>query len=150
MNLLNEINTPVGKLNGGQRKRLSIAIEYIGEPSLFFLDEPDSGLDGEMAIELMKTLKEIANEGKTVIVISHSPNRVAHLFDRILVLAKSGTDNCGRLAFSGSGDDAKNLFALRTREELDLESIVSKVNAEGNNAGESADYYIRKFNERRR
>lgn len=150
MNLTRERKTPVGKLSGGQRKRLSIAIEYIGEPSLFFLDEPDSGLDGEMATDLMLTLKQIAEEGKTVIVISHSPNRVAELFDKVIVLAKSKIDNCGRLAFCGSVDEAKDFFNIQTREELNLESVVGKVNSDNRNSHESADYYINRFRERRR
>jgi ABC-type Mn/Zn transport systems, ATPase component len=76
------------KLSGGQRKRLSIAMEYISNPELFILDEPDSGLDGVMARELMEGLRRIADQGKIVIVITHSPDRVIDLFDDVIVLAK--------------------------------------------------------------
>ncbi|NLG02548.1 MAG: ATP-binding cassette domain-containing protein, partial [Clostridia bacterium] len=54
-------DTLVKKLSGGQRKRLSIAMEFAGDPQLFFLDEPDSGLDGIMARALMEKLREIAD-----------------------------------------------------------------------------------------
>ena len=50
-------NHMVAKLSGGQRKRLSIAMEFISNPSLFILDEPDSGLDGVMARELFEQLR---------------------------------------------------------------------------------------------
>ena len=78
----------VEKLSGGQRKRLSIAMEYISDPYLFVLDEPDSGLDGVIARDLMRRLRTIADQGKIVIVITHTPDRVADLFDDIIVLAK--------------------------------------------------------------
>lgn len=91
----------VGKLSGGQRKRLSIAVEYIGGPSLFFLDEPDSGLDGTMARALMENLRVVANQGKIVLVISHAPDRAFELFDKVIVLAKSDMDDVGRLVFMG-------------------------------------------------
>ena len=51
----------VEKLSGGQRKRLSISMEFISNPSLFILDEPDSGLDGVMARELFVQLRKIAD-----------------------------------------------------------------------------------------
>ncbi len=54
-------NSLVVKLSGGQRKRLSIAMEFISNPTLFILDEPDSGLDGVMARELFQQLRQIAD-----------------------------------------------------------------------------------------
>ena len=54
----------VGKLSGGQKKRESIAMEFVSNPSLFILDEPDSGLDGVLARELMEHLHRISREGK--------------------------------------------------------------------------------------
>lgn len=78
----------VAKLSGGQRKRLSIAMEFISNPSLFILDEPDSGLDGVMARELFEQLRLIADQGKIIIVITHTPDRVIDLFDDVIVLAK--------------------------------------------------------------
>ena len=75
MGLEREKDSLVEKLSGGQRRRLSIAVEFIADPSLFFLDEPDSGLDGIMARTLMENLRRIADENKIVIVITHSPDR---------------------------------------------------------------------------
>ena len=89
-------NHLVNKLSGGQRKRLSIAVEYVADPVLFFLDEPDSGLDGGMATTLMTNLRTIADDGKIAIVISHAPDRTPDFCDKIMVLAK-GSDRSAKL-----------------------------------------------------
>ena len=93
-------NNLVVKLSGGQRKRLSIAMEFISNPTLFILDEPDSGLDGVMARELFQQLRQIADQGKIIIVITHTPDRVIDLFDDVIVLAKDA-NRTGRLALFG-------------------------------------------------
>lgn len=107
----------VKSLSGGQRKRLSIACEYIGDPSLFILDEPDSGLDGVIARELMERLRTIADSGKIVIVITHTPDRVIDLFDHIIVLAKD-SKKAGRLAFYGTIEDARKFFGKKKMEDI--------------------------------
>ena len=140
MGLEREKNSPVSKLSGGQKKRLSIGVEYIGNPSLFFLDEPDSGLDGSMATGLMKNLRKIADEGKIVMVISHYPDRTPELFNKIIVLAKDTRDNCGHLVFYGSPDEAKQFFETET-----IEAIVRKINRPDEDGEGKGDYYIEKF-----
>ena len=134
-----EADNLVGKLSGGQRKRLSIAVEYIGNPSLFFLDEPDSGLDGAMARELMENLRGIADQGKIVLVISHAPDRVKDLFDRVIVLAK-GSDNAGHLAFFGTPDRACGFFGTPG-----LEQIVRRINRADEGGDGMADEFIEKW-----
>ena len=103
-------NTLVSKLSGGQKKRLSISTEFVASPNLFILDEPDSGLDGIMARELMENLRLIACQGKMVLVITHAPDRVANLFDKVIVLAKETKTHEGRLAFYGGIQEAKDFF----------------------------------------
>lgn len=144
LGLKKEEHTLVGKLSGGQRKRLSIAVEYIGNPSLFFLDEPDSGLDSSNSLELMKNLRAIADQGKIVLVISHSPNRVEEMFDDVIALAKHTSDNCGHLAFYGSTQDAYGFFGVKTG---DLEGIVQKINPKHEGGDGRGDYFIQKFAE---
>lgn len=135
----------VGKLSGGQRKRLSIAVEYIGNPSLFFLDEPDSGLDGTMARALMENLRTIADSGKIVMVISHSPDRAFELWDRVIVLAKHSKDDSGHLVYYGTPKNACAFF------EVDgLEKIVRRINAVDEGGEGLADHYIERFEEMRR
>lgn len=127
----------VSKISGGQRKRLSIAVEFIANPSLFFLDEPDSGLDTETGRGVMENLREIANVGKIVMLITHSPERAEDLFDKVMVLAKSAKDNCGHLAFYGKVEDAYKFF-----EASSFGEIIKKVN---NSDSGIADFYIEKY-----
>lgn len=138
-----ERDTLVSKLSGGQRKRLSIAGEYIGNPTLFFLDEPDSGLDGVMARSLMENLREIGDMGKIVMVITHAPDRAADLFDKVLVLAKSEEDDAGHLAFYGTAAEARSFFETDT-----LEGIVKRINRHDEGGDGLADRYIQKFREK--
>ncbi len=140
LGLSREIESLVSKLSGGQRKRLSIAVEYVADPSLFFLDEPDSGLDGIMAKTLMQNLRAIADEGKIVMVISHAPDRVAHLFDKVIVLAKSVQDNCGHLAFFGNIQDSLKFFDCEN-----LEGIVERINRPDEGGDGLSDHYIDKY-----
>ena len=131
----------VEKLSGGQRKRLSIAMEFISNPSLFILDEPDSGLDGVMARELMEQLRSIANQGKIVIVITHTPDRVADLFDEVIVLAKDA-GRTGRLAYHGPVDGAREFFGIER-----MEHIVKLINRTEEGGDGRADEFVRKFTE---
>lgn len=139
-----ERNSLVKKLSGGQARRLAIGVELISDPSLFFLDEPDSGLDGTNAISLMKNLRVIANDGKIVVVISHQPNRVAELFDKVVVIAKGTKTNGGTLAFYGSVPEAYEFFKCDT-----LEEITQRINPEDEGGDGKADDYIRDFRKRK-
>ncbi len=130
----------VSKLSGGEKKRLSICTEFIAMPSLFILDEPDSGLDGVMARELMENLRLIACSGKIVLVITHTPDRVAHLFDKVIVLAKSDETKVGQLAFYGGIDEAREFFGTDT-----MEGVVRCVNAKSVGGEGRADEFIEKY-----
>ncbi|MBR4332043.1 MAG: ABC transporter ATP-binding protein [Clostridia bacterium] len=131
----------VSKLSGGQRKRLSIAMEFISNPSLFILDEPDSGLDGVMARELFEQLRMIADQGKIIIVITHTPDRVIDLFDDVIVLAKDAK-RTGRLAFFGPITEAREFFGKEKMEE-----IVKSINREEEGGEGRADEFILKYAE---
>lgn len=89
LQLTGHAQTPVSRLSGGQRKRTSVAMELLTEPSLLFLDEPTSGLDPGLDKMVMATLRTLADGGRTVMVITHS---VANLgtCDNVLVLAPGG------------------------------------------------------------
>ena len=131
----------VEKLSGGQKKRVSIAMELISNPSLFILDEPDSGLDGVMARELMTQLRAVADQGKIVIVITHTPDRVIDLFDDVIVLAKDDR-RVGRLVYHGTIDEAREFFGKDS-----MEGIVKSVNSVDVGGEGRAEEFIAKYAE---
>lgn len=78
-------------ISGGQRKRLSIGMELIRQPSILFVDEPTSGLSSRDSMRTMDLLKNLALDGKLVFVIIHQPSaEIFKMFDRLLVLDKDG------------------------------------------------------------
>lgn len=89
LGLTDRRDVPVANLSGGQRKRVSVALELLTRPSLLILDEPTSGLDPGYERSLMELLAELARAGRTVIVVTHSVQSL-HLCDRILCLAPGG------------------------------------------------------------
>ena len=66
------VDKQINRLSGGQRKRVSIAVELLAEPGLFFLDEPTSGLDPGLEKKMMKTLRELADDGRTIVLVTHA------------------------------------------------------------------------------
>jgi len=104
-------NVPVHQLSGGQRKRVSIAVELITKPSVIFLDEPTSGLDPATEEKIMKLFRQIAESGRTVIMTTHAMENV-RLFDKVVLLMR------GRLAFYGTPAEALKYFEVKTFKEL--------------------------------
>ncbi|MYS58086.1 FHA domain-containing protein [Streptantibioticus cattleyicolor] len=95
-------------LSGGQRKRVSVALELLTKPSLIFLDEPTSGLDPGMDRDVMQLLRGLADDGRTVLVVTHSVAELA-LCDRLLVMAPGGS-----VAYFGPPDEALAFFGYDT------------------------------------
>ncbi|MFG2865812.1 FHA domain-containing protein [Streptomyces sioyaensis] len=98
----------VTSLSGGQRKRVSVALELLTKPSLIFLDEPTSGLDPGMDRDVMQLLRGLADDGRTVLVVTHSVAELA-LCDKLLVMAPGGG-----VAYFGPPEEALNFFQYDT------------------------------------
>ncbi|MBS2539819.1 ATP-binding cassette domain-containing protein, partial [Catenulispora sp. NF23] len=98
----------VATLSGGQRKRVSVALELLTKPSVLFLDEPTSGLDPGMDRDVMRMLRCLTDEGRTVLVVTHS---VAELqaCDLLLVMAPGGG-----VAYYGPPQEALAFFECET------------------------------------
>ncbi|CAN6481688.1 unnamed protein product [Victoria cruziana] len=111
MGLQDCADTPIGNwhlrgVSGGEKRRVSIALEILMRPRLLFLDEPTSGLDSASAFFVTQTLRSLARDGRTVIASIHQPSsEVFELFDRLCLL--SG----GRQVYFGKVSEAHEFFA---------------------------------------
>jgi len=97
-------DVPIRRLSGGQRKRVSVGVELLSKPGILFLDEPTSGLDPATESRLMRKLRQLADQGRTIVCTTHVMENV-DLFDKVVVLAPGG-----RLAFFGPPLAAKAYF----------------------------------------
>jgi ABC-type multidrug transport system ATPase subunit/pSer/pThr/pTyr-binding forkhead associated (FHA) protein len=105
-------NNLMTALSGGQRKRVSIGVELLTKPGLFFLDEATSGLDPGTETEMMDLLRDLADGGRTVILVTHATKNVM-MCDQVVFLARGGY-----LAFFGPPNEALDYFeSYRTPEE---------------------------------
>jgi ABC transport system ATP-binding/permease protein len=89
LGLTERADLPIEQLSGGQRKRTSIALELLTRPALLFLDEPTSGLDPGNEAHVMELLRQLADGGRIVIVVTHSVQSL-DLCDRVLFMAPGG------------------------------------------------------------
>ncbi|XP_049936906.1 ABC transporter G family member 41-like isoform X2 [Nymphaea colorata] len=88
----------VNGLSTEQRKRLTIAVELVANPSIIFLDEPTSGLDARTAAIVMRTVRNVVNTGRTVVCTIHQPSiDIFESFDELMLL-KHG----GQIIYAGS------------------------------------------------
>ena len=95
----------IDRLSGGQRKRVSTAIELLTGPELLILDEPTSGLDPSLDQTVMKMLRQLADAGRVVLVVTHSLTYVEKYCDNVLMLAPGGHP-----AFFGTPAEMRQAF----------------------------------------
>jgi ABC-type multidrug transport system ATPase subunit/pSer/pThr/pTyr-binding forkhead associated (FHA) protein len=104
-------HVPVAQLSGGQRKRVSVAVELLTKPSTIFLDEPTSGLDPGTEEKIMVLFRQIADSGHTVVLTTHAMENVK-LFDKIVVMMQ------GKLVFYGTPGEALHYVKAKSFKEL--------------------------------
>jgi ATP-binding cassette, subfamily G (WHITE), eye pigment precursor transporter len=93
-------------ISGGEKRRLAFASEIITDPSILFCDEPTSGLDSFMALSIVEAMRNLANQGKTIICTIHQPSTdTFKMFDYLYLLAE------GNLAYSGLVSNVVAFFA---------------------------------------
>jgi len=116
LNLADKKDVIVSNLSGGQKKRISIGVELLTKPGLFFLDEATSGLDPGMESSMMEVLRKLADHGHTVVLITHATRNIS-LCDQVAFLAYGGY-----LAYYGSPNNALKFFNVN-----DFDDIYSKL-----------------------
>jgi ABC transport system ATP-binding/permease protein len=112
--LLDRRDTLVKNLSGGQIKRVSIGVELLADPKLFFLDEPTSGLDPGLDKKMMQLLRNLANEGRTIILVTHATTNIT-LCDRIVFLGIGGN-----LCYFGLPKEAIDFFSVPSGDFADI------------------------------
>jgi len=135
--------TPYRRLSGGQKQRLGLATALVGRPELVFLDEPTAGLDPQARHGAWDLVRELRDNGVTVVLTTHYMDEAERLADQVQVI------DHGRLVASGSPAElmargSENTIRFRARPELDLASLVAAL-PEGMQAQEAApgSYVIR-------
>jgi ABC transport system ATP-binding/permease protein len=111
--------TRIGDLSGGQRKRVSIAAELLADPKLIFLDEATSGLDPGLEKKMMHTLRRMADEGRTVVLITHATDNIVQS-DHVAFLSQ------GRLIYFGPSQETLDFFEVE-----DFSDIYEKIENQG-------------------
>lgn len=118
----------VGRISGGQRKRVSIAVEILNDPMILFLDEPTSPLDPQTIEEFLGILRSLAEKGTTVIMVTHKTDDL-HFMDSVIFMAEGGN-----MAYYG---DTKNY--------LSYFGVKNTVNVYSNLSGEKAKTWAQAF-----
>jgi ABC transport system ATP-binding/permease protein len=107
-------NTLVKSLSGGQLKRVSIAVELLADPKLFFLDEPTSGLDPGLDKKMMQLLRKLADEGRTVVLVTHATSNIT-MCDRVAFMGLGGN-----LCYFGPPTAAMEFFEIESGDFADI------------------------------
>jgi ABC transport system ATP-binding/permease protein len=101
----------VRNLSGGQKKRVSIALELMADPRLLFLDEPSSGLDPGLDKSLMDTLRKLADRGHVVVVVTHTTLNI-DMCDKLCLMAR------GNLVYYGPPREALGFFSVKEYPDI--------------------------------
>ncbi len=121
LDLTKHADTRVEKLSGGQRKRASVALELLTGPSLLILDEPTSGLDPALDLQVMTMLRQLADAGRVVLVVTHSLSYL-DVCDQVLLMAPGGkTAYCGAPDQIGGAMGTTNWAKIFTQVGADPE-----------------------------
>ncbi|WP_353929741.1 ABC transporter ATP-binding protein [Okeanomitos corallinicola TIOX110] len=126
VNLLDRANSPVETLSGGMQRRLNIAVALVHQPQLVILDEPTTGLDIEARYEIWELIKQLKNQGLTILLTTHLLDEAERLCNRIGILKN------GKILAEGSLSELKKLIpgeevlVLKTTQEEEAIAIAEK------------------------
>lgn len=116
LDMADKKNASISKLSGGEKKRVNIGIDMVGDKRFLCLDEPDAGLDPQNKARMVSILRKCAHEeNRSVLAIVHDVKEIDR-FDRIILLVKVG--GVGRLAFAGTPGEARRRFGAEDLSEI--------------------------------
>tara|TARA_B100001250_G_scaffold412619_1_gene444349 strand:- start:2314 stop:4608 length:2295 start_codon:yes stop_codon:yes gene_type:complete len=118
----------ISNLSGGQRKRVSIAVELMTDPLILFLDEPTSPLDPQTVDDFLGIMKNLSKKGTTVLMVTHKPEDLEYM-DDVIFMAEGG-----HIVFYGDSKKYKEYFNVKTSV-----SVFSQI------SGDSAQVWIDKY-----
>jgi ABC-type multidrug transport system ATPase subunit/pSer/pThr/pTyr-binding forkhead associated (FHA) protein/ABC-type multidrug transport system permease subunit len=118
----------VANISGGQRKRVSIAVEVLNQPMILFLDEPTSPLDPQTIEDFLSSLRRLCEQGTTIVIVTHKPEDLNYV-DNVIFMAEGGY-----MAYSGSSKNYLSYFQV-----ADVTKVYSNL------AGERAQVWINKI-----
>ena len=127
VDLTERLDTPITRLSGGQKKRASLASEILNRPSLLFLDEVTSGLDESTDWEIMRLLRRLADEGMTIVVVTHTLANIAEFCHKVVCMGRGGHPT-----FIGPPAKALGFFGVER-----LGQVFNRIDAEGATAWRS-------------
>ena len=143
LDLTHRKDVQISGLSGGQQKRVSIGVELLTRPGLFFLDEPTSGLDPGTETAFMHLMRRLADQGRTIIMVTHATKNVV-LADKVVFLARGGY-----VAWFGPPDEALTYFDQyrseqdRRAREMEFDQIYAILDdASKGSAKEWAERYM--------
>ena len=113
VDLFDRLDQRIGALSGGQKKCASLASEILNRPSLLFLDEVTSGLDESTDWEIMRLLRRLADEGMTIVVVTHTLANVAEFCDKVVCMGRGGHPT-----FVGASSEVLDFFAVHRLGEV--------------------------------
>ena len=111
----------VATYSGGMRRRLDIAMSLIGDPPVLFLDEPTTGLDPQSRLEVWRTVRQIAGQGRTVLLTTQYLDEAEHLADRIAILHE------GRIIANGTLAELKQLLPPAKVEYVEKQPTLEEI-----------------------
>lgn len=141
----------IGSLSGGQKRRLDVALGIIGRPELLFLDEPTTGFDPEARRQFWDLIRDLRDDGTTILLTTHYLDEAAHLSDRAIVVADGRVVADGAINEIGGREariplvrwrDGDGAHEVRTDRPAALVSQLHDSALEGNGSGEIADLEI--------
>jgi ABC-2 type transport system ATP-binding protein len=107
--------TPVRRLSGGQRQRVALAAALVGRPQVAFLDEPTAGLDPHARLDVWELVRSVADEGRAVVLTTHSFEEAERLADRIVIVASGRVVADGTLGELTGRQRLEDLYFSLTR-----------------------------------